>query len=77
MARVIRLLAWRSARAVIHVSYCAVSIWDDPDLRPVSKPVGAVNHDRIAGLQPGCDLDPIAVGDARLDFLNADRIRLA
>jgi hypothetical protein len=74
VTRVVGLLAGRSSGAVIHISRRVAPILDDPDLRSLAQPVGAVDHDSIVGLQPRCDLDLITVGDAGLNLLNADRI---
>src|ERR1700677_5193531 len=74
MARVVRLLAGWSARAVIHISYCVVPIRNNPDLGSLAKPVGPVDDDFVAGLEPRHDLDAVAVGDARLNLLDGDRI---
>jgi hypothetical protein len=72
LASVARLLAGRSARAVVNVRRRVAVIWDDPDLRPLTQPVGAIYNDSIADLEPSGDLDPVAIGDARLNLLDGD-----
>src|SRR5271163_2642897 len=68
LAGAVGLLAGRSAGAIVDVRRRVALIRDDPDLRPLTQPVGAVHDDGIAVLDPRDDLDPVAIGDARLNL---------
>jgi hypothetical protein len=73
-AGVIGLLTRGSAEAVVYIRGRIALVRLNSDLRPFAQPIGAIHDHSVSRLQTRGDLDAVAVSDACLHLLDADRL---